>query len=130
MTKLFVVGIGASAGGFEALKPLLKNLKKTGRFVFIIAQHMHSGAHTELMAKLLAVESALTVSIGVDGEVLKPDQIYLIPAGYDGFVEGGKLHLAVIPMKSYLLTGVCLIWMAFKRHRQYESWHLKNSRIW
>jgi chemotaxis methyl-accepting protein methylase len=109
MTKLFVVGIGASAGGFEALKPLLKNLKKTGRFVFIIAQHMHSGAHTELMAKLLAVESALTVSIGVDGEVLKPDQIYLIPAGYDGFVEGGKLHLAPPSKLSYTKPSVNIL---------------------
>ena len=94
MTNHFVVGIGASAGGLEALKPLLKNLQKTGRFVFIIAQHMHSDAHSELMAKLLAAESALSVTIGVDGETLKPDQVYLIPAGHDGFVQEGKLYLA------------------------------------
>ena len=106
MTKHFVVGIGASAGGFEALKPLLKSLQKTGRFVFIIAQHMHSGAHTELMARLLAVESALTVSIGVDGDTLKPDRVYLIPAGYDGYVEGGKLHLVLPSKLSYTKPSV------------------------
>ena len=109
MTKLFVVGIGASAGGFEALKPLLRNLQKTGRFVFIIAQHMHSGAHTELMAKLLAVESVLTVSIGADGEILKADQVYLIPAGYDGYVEGGKLHLATPSKLSYTKPSVNIL---------------------
>jgi chemotaxis methyl-accepting protein methylase len=94
MTKHFVVGIGASAGGLEALKPLLNNLQKTGHFVFIIAQHMHSEAHSELIAKLLAAESPLSVTIGVDGETLKPDQVYLIPAGHDGFVQEGKLYLA------------------------------------
>lgn len=109
MIKHFVVGIGASAGGFEALKPLLKNLQKTGRFVFIIAQHMHSDAHTELMAKLLAVESALTVSIGVDGEILETDQVYLIPAGYDGYVEGGKLHLATPSKLSYTKPSVNIL---------------------
>lgn len=109
MTKHFVVGIGASAGGFEALKPLLKHLQKTGRFVFIIAQHMHSGAHTELMAKLLAVESALTVSIGIDGEMLKADQVYLIPAGYDGYVEGGRLHLALPSKLSYTKPSVNIL---------------------
>jgi chemotaxis methyl-accepting protein methylase len=109
MTKLFVVGIGASAGGFEALKPLLKNLEKTGRFVFIIAQHMHSGAHTDLMARLLAVESVLTISIGVDGEILKPDQVYLIPAGYNGYVEGGKLCLAPPSKLSYTKPSVNIL---------------------
>lgn len=99
MAKPYVVGIGASAGGLEALKPLLKNLQKTTRFVFIIAQHMHSDAHTELMAKLLAVESKLPVTIVKDSELLQPDRIYLIPAGYDGYVNSGKLHLAP-PVKS------------------------------
>lgn len=99
MAKLLVVGIGASAGGLEALNPLLKNLQKTNRFVFIIAQHMHSEAHTELMTKLLTIESELPVHIAKDGITLKTDQVYLIPAGFDGYVKAGKLHLA-LPSKS------------------------------
>ena len=121
MTKNFVVGIGASAGGFEALKPLLKNLQKTGRFVFIIAQHMHSGAHTDLMAKLLAVESALTVNIGADGEVLKADQVYLIPAGYDGYVEGGKLHLATPSKLSYTKPSVNVLFNSIATEYHHHS---------
>lgn len=121
MNKNFVVGIGASAGGLEALKPLLKNLQRTGRFVFIIAQHMHSLAHTALMAKLLSVESALTVSIAADGDILKADQVYLIPAGYDGYVEGGKLHLAMPSKLSYSKPSVNILFNSIAAEYHHHS---------
>lgn len=94
MTKRVLVGIGASAGGFEALKALLKGLQKTGCFVYVIAQHMHSDSHSDLIARLLNVESDLPLEMGVDGAELQTDHVYLIPAGYDGHIENQTLRLS------------------------------------
>jgi len=91
--KKYVVGIGASAGGLEAVKLLLANLQKTGRFVIVIAQHMATDSHMQLMEKLIGIESVLPVSIVNNGEVLQVDHVYLIPAACDGYLVGGKLHL-------------------------------------
>lgn len=91
--KKYVVGIGASAGGLEATELLLANLQKTGRFVFVIAQHMATDSHMQLMVKLIGMTSVLPVSIAKDGEVLLVDHVYLIPAAYDGYVHGGKFRL-------------------------------------
>lgn len=89
----YVVGIGASAGGLEAVKLLLANLQKTGQFVFVIAQHMATDSHMQLMEKLIGIESVLPVSIVNNGEVLQVDHVYLIPAACDGYLDGRKLHL-------------------------------------
>lgn len=100
--KKYVVGIGASAGGLEAIKLLLANLQKTGRFVFVIAQHMASDSHMQLMAKLIGVTSVLPVSIAKHGEALLADHVYLIPAAYDGYIDDGKFHLQ--PLSGHLYS--------------------------
>jgi len=98
---IHVVGIGASAGGLEAIKPLLANLKKTGKFVFVVAQHMSSDSHTQLMASLMGRASALPVSIINPNEVLEADRVYLIPAGYDCGLEHGRFKLTQLSGKYY-----------------------------
>lgn len=104
--KKYLVGIGASAGGLEAIKLLLANLQKTGRFVFVIAQHMASDSHMQLMVKLIGVTSVLPVSIAKHGEVLLADHVYLIPAGYDGYVDDGKFHLQALSGHLYSKPSV------------------------
>lgn len=104
--KKYVVGIGASAGGLEAIKLLLANLQKTGRFVFVIAQHMASDSHMQLMVKLIGVTSVLPVSIAKHGEVLLTDHVYLIPAGYDGYIDDGKFHLQALSGHLYSKPSV------------------------
>jgi len=98
---IHVVGIGASAGGLEAIKLLLANLKKTGKFVFVVAQHMSSDGHTQLMARLMGRESALPVSIINPNEALEADRVYLIPAGYDCSLEDGRFKLTQLTGKYY-----------------------------
>ena len=104
--KKYVVAIGASAGGLEAIKLLLANLQKTGKFVFVIAQHMASDSHMQLMVKLIGVTSVLPVSIAKHDEVLLTDHVYLIPAGYDGYVDDGKFHLQALSGHLYSKPSV------------------------
>ena len=89
----FVVGIGSSAGGLEALSELLPQLKATGKICYVIAQHMVLDGHSDLMQKLLSRCATLEVILINGKQTLQPDKIYLIPAGSDGVVENGYIHL-------------------------------------
>lgn len=91
---LQVVGIVASAGGLEAMLELLPRLKPTGHTAWVVAQHMGSQAQGDLMARLLGRTSNLPVVVAQPDQLLKSDTVYLIPAGYDGRVEQGLLHLS------------------------------------
>lgn len=89
----YIVGIGASAGGLEALFSLLPHIKPNGNIAYVIAQHMAHDGHSDLMHKLLSRYANVAVVLAKDGQRLKSDHIYLIPAGSDGIVSNGCLHL-------------------------------------
>ncbi len=89
-----VVGIGASAGGLEAMLPLLANLRPTGRVAYVIAQHMAGDGHSELVARLIQRESPLPVVLADSTVQLQADTVYMIPAGRDGVVGAGELLLS------------------------------------
>jgi chemotaxis methyl-accepting protein methylase len=91
--KNFVVGIGASAGGLEALFALLPHLKPNAYVSYLIAQHMAHDGHSDLMQKLLSRYAYLEVVLAESGQKLLADRIYLIPAGKDGLVIDGLIQL-------------------------------------
>lgn len=91
---LYIVGIGASAGGLEAMLLLLAKLRPTGRMSYVVAQHMANGSHSDLVTRLLGRQSALPVVTAGNDDVLKPDTVHVIPAGMDGTVVDGTLRLS------------------------------------
>jgi two-component system, chemotaxis family, CheB/CheR fusion protein len=72
------VGIGASAGGLEALVELLGALLPTG-MAFIVVQHLDP-THESLLSEILAKKTTMAVSLATAGEAVKPDHVYVIPA--------------------------------------------------
>ncbi len=88
-----VAGIGASAGGLEAMLPLCARLRRTGRIAYVIAQHMANDGHGELVVRLIQRESALPVMLADKTVRLQADTVYMIPAGKDGLVMAGMLTL-------------------------------------
>ena len=87
---LFVVGIGASAGGLEALVELLGSLQATG-MAFIVVQHLDP-THESLLPEILAKKTALAVSLATAGEAVQPDHVYVIPPDalltvHEGLIE-------------------------------------------
>jgi chemotaxis protein methyltransferase CheR/two-component system CheB/CheR fusion protein len=94
LSAISVAGIGASAGGLEAMLPMCARLRPTGRVAYVIAQHMANDGHSELVARLIQRESALPVVL-VDKTVrVQADTIYMIPAGRDGLVRSDTLTLS------------------------------------
>lgn len=89
----YVVGIGASAGGLEALQELCRNLTSLGRVSYVVAQHL-SPDHPSLIVDLLAHSTKLTVVTAIDGELLQSDVIAIAPPNHDVVVEGRQLRLS------------------------------------
>jgi len=87
-----VVGIGASAGGLEALQDFFKNLPVHTGLAFVVIQHL-SPDYRSLMDELLARETSIPISIASDGLDIQPDHIYLIPPRKNLTIFHDKLYL-------------------------------------
>lgn len=90
---LIVVGIGASAGGLEALRSLVGSLPKNARMAYIIAQHL-SPQHDSLLTELLARETELPVEEVRDNLAIAPNRIYVTPQNTNIEYVAGRLELS------------------------------------
>ena len=90
---LYYVGVGASAGGLEALRPFVANLPAHANMTYIVAQHM-SPDHRSLMVELLARETGLKVAEAGNNVQPKPDTIYVAPPNVDITVVKGKIKVS------------------------------------
>ncbi len=75
----YIVGVGASAGGLEAINELFDNIPSDTGFGFVIVQHI-SPDHKSLMAELVAKHTSMTVLEAEDNMFVKRDHIYVIPS--------------------------------------------------
>lgn len=76
--ELIVVGIGASAGGLEALSALVESLPLQNKSAYIVAQHL-SPDHKTMLVNLLSRETDLKIKDAENGEKLEEDVIYITP---------------------------------------------------
>lgn len=87
-----VVGIGASAGGLEAIGELLSHLSNDTNMAFVVVQHL-APAHDSLMTELLARKTRMKVLQVRDGMPVQANCVYVIPPNYDLGVLHGTLQL-------------------------------------
>jgi len=90
--KFFIVGIGASAGGLEAISQLLSNLPSQPNIAFVIAQHLDP-THESMAVEIFSRLTLLNVIEVKDGMEITPDQIYVMPPNHTMQIVGGKLKL-------------------------------------
>ena len=95
----YIVGIGASAGGLEAINELFDNIPDDNGFSFVIIQHL-SPNYKSLMDELLAKHTKLKIVKAEEGKVIMPNCIYLIPNKNHMFIKNGRLHLLDKPASS------------------------------
>jgi two-component system, chemotaxis family, CheB/CheR fusion protein len=88
----FVVGIGASAGGLEALQTLFSGLPGDTGMSFVVIQHL-ARDHKSLMVELLARKTGMPVLHAEDRAEIQPDHVYLIPPGFNLTIQNGRLCL-------------------------------------
>ncbi len=90
-----VVGVGASAGGLEALTQLLGALPADAGLAVVIVQHLAPG-HASSLTEILSRSTPLKVcEVSADcGEPeVEVDHVYVIPPGQDMVIAGGCLRL-------------------------------------
>ncbi|HEX9295370.1 MAG TPA: chemotaxis protein CheB [Polyangiaceae bacterium] len=88
-----VVGIGASAGGLEALERFFDHVPTDTGMAFVIIQHL-SPDFKSLMDELLARHTQLPIDLVEDGMRVEPDHLYLIPSRKEMIISGGRLLLS------------------------------------
>lgn len=91
-----VVGVGASAGGLEALGRFFSRARPGLGLAYVVVQHL-SPDHRSFMVELLTPRTSLNVRLAEDGLELCPDFVYLLPPGQKVRLFGGKLSLSPVP---------------------------------
>ena len=87
-----VVGIGASAGGLEALQQFLTFLPGDTGMAFVIIQHL-SPDHKSLLADILGKDTTMPVVEARDGMRVQRNHIYMIPPKYNLEIVSDVLRL-------------------------------------
>jgi two-component system CheB/CheR fusion protein len=88
-----LVGIGASAGGLEALKALLPALPSDSGLAFVVVVHL-SGAQPSVLAEILQPFSVMPVMQVTEEQNIEPNQIYVIPPGRNLSDADGHLRVS------------------------------------
>ncbi len=91
-----VIGIGASAGGLDALDKLFTALAPDTGATFVVIQHL-SPDHKSMMDLLLARHTAMPVKVAEHEMPLVANAVFLIPPGMTMRVAGDRLLLAPKP---------------------------------
>ncbi|HYF58584.1 MAG TPA: CheR family methyltransferase [Burkholderiaceae bacterium] len=90
-----VVGIGASAGGIEALRRFFAALPARTGMAFVAVMHLDPGRDSALAALLQAV-TPMPVAAPQDGDAVEADRVYVIPPGRFLTLHGGRFRLEPI----------------------------------
>ncbi len=94
--KGFVVAIGASAGGLEALERLFAALPEDTGAAFVVIQHL-SPDHKSMMDNLLSRYTAMPVRVATHDMPLQPNAVFLIPPAKSMRIAGDRLLLSPKP---------------------------------
>jgi two-component system CheB/CheR fusion protein len=91
-----IVGIGASAGGLEAVTSLIKSLPDNLGMAFIYVQHLSSD-HESMLAIILSKKTKMKVQEVKNAMLIEPNNFYVIPPGKEMTITDG--HIRLTPRK-------------------------------
>ncbi|PWD98352.1 chemotaxis protein CheB [Marinilabilia rubra] len=90
--KFPIVGIGASAGGLEALEQFLKNVPEKSGMAYVVVQHLDP-TQKGMLPELLQRISGMQVFQAEDLMPVEPDRVYVIPPNKNISIFKRVLHL-------------------------------------
>jgi len=86
-----IVGIGASAGGLEAMEEFFRHMPPGSGMAFVVVSHQHAG-HVSLLPSLLSKCTAMPVVEAKDGMPVEANGVYMAPGGTNLAILHGVLH--------------------------------------
>jgi two-component system CheB/CheR fusion protein len=88
-----IVGVGASAGGLEAISELLAAIPRDSGIAFLIVQHL-APKRPSLLSTLLASRCLIRVVEGAENMVIEAGHVYVIPPNTSMSVAAGRIVLS------------------------------------
>ena len=93
-TTLFpIVGLGASAGGLEALEQFLSNVPENSGLAYVVVQHLDP-TQKGMLPELLQRITRMKVFQAKEGMRVLQNCVYVIPPNATMSISKGKLHLS------------------------------------
>lgn len=89
-----VVCVGGSAGGLDAYTRFLENMPEDLGVAIVFVNHLRKVA--TLLHEILPNYTTMPVSLITEGLVLKPNEVFIIPAQHDLHVLNGEFRLRPI----------------------------------
>jgi two-component system CheB/CheR fusion protein len=89
---LAVVGLGASAGGLNALIKFFEAMPADTGMVFVLIQHLDP-THESLSAELIGRHTSMGVVEVKEAMRIEPNRVYVIPPNRSLAISDGTLHL-------------------------------------
>ena len=97
----YVVGIGASAGGLDAVQQFFNNMTDQSGIAFIVVQHL-SPDFKSLMPELLSKNTKMEIFTAANNQEIKPNCIYLNQRNKNLVVKDNRLYLIDKAPKDHL----------------------------
>jgi len=88
-----VVGVGASAGGLEAFKRLIRVIPEKSGVAYILVQHLEP-THESMLVEILQKVTRVPVQEITNNVRVEPDHIYVIPSNKLLTANDGRLELS------------------------------------
>lgn len=87
-----IIGIGASAGGLQALEQFFAALPPQSGMAFVVIVHTDP-EHTSLLPEILKRTTNTPITLIEEGMPVAADTIYVPPSAQDAFLRQGVFHL-------------------------------------
>ena len=91
--RITVVGIGASAGGLQALQAFFEALPKKTGLAFVVVTHLHPD-HESHLAELIQTRTPMPVRQVTSRTQIVPDHVYVIPPNHNILVTDSHLDVS------------------------------------
>ncbi|MGA8018717.1 MAG: CheR family methyltransferase [Desulfobacterales bacterium] len=113
-----IVGIGASAGGLEALEAFFENLPEESGMAFVVITHTDPN-HTSLLPDILKrkTKKAVEVKLIEDAMPVEPNCVFLPPSDRDPFIGDETFHLRERPVREEMHMPVDLFFKSLSEAR-------------
>ncbi|MGF1480217.1 MAG: chemotaxis protein CheB [Cyanophyceae cyanobacterium] len=90
--NFFIIGIGASAGGVQALEAFFKHLPDHPNGAFVVVQHL-SPSHKSMMTEILQRRTTLPVQEIANNMRVEPGHVYVLPPGKNLVLQKRQFRL-------------------------------------
>jgi len=114
---LSVVCFGASAGGFEAYCTILSLLPADTGLAFIIVHHQPADVKS-LLVEILPRFTKMPVVLLADGEIVKADHVYVVPAGMQVIMAGDAFRISPLSERTGWPKNISIFLLSLAEDRQ------------